>query len=50
METVNTNFYTVIFGLTSPEIEPESTISVADALFTSPLTGCEHFNANDILS
>ena len=47
---MNTNFYTVIFGLTSLEIEPESTVSAADALFTSPLIGCEHFNANDILS
>ena len=34
---MNTNF--VVFGLTRPGIEPESTASVADALSTPPLIG-----------
>ena len=29
----------IVFGLTRPGIEPESTVSVADALFTRPLIG-----------
>ena len=29
----------IVFGLTRPGIEPEFTVSVADALFTRPLIG-----------
>ena len=35
---MNIKFY-IVFGLTRPEIEAESTVSVADALFTRPLIG-----------
>ena len=41
-ESYNTNFS--VFGLTRPGIEPESTVSVADALSTQPLNA-RHWRA-----
>ena len=40
---MNTNF--IVIGLTQPQIEPESTVSVADALSTERLKpiGCLKF-------
>ena len=36
-EAMNTNF--LVLGLTRPGIDPKSTVSVADALFTRRQTG-----------
>ena len=44
-------FIDLLFGLTRPGIEPESTESVADALFTRPLivNNCIKFSDNLVL-
>ena len=36
---MNSNFYNLVFGLITPGFEPESTVSVADALSHQQLIG-----------